>query len=371
MNVLFIAPLPPPVNGQSLVSQRLLEHLQSSHHVTEVNIRKNSLKDGMDSATRVGEVLQTFRAVYRHRRQVDTVYLTVSESLAGNIKDLVICLICRRLRGRMYVHLHGGSLRRLLYDRYRSIRWLNKVILKGLRGAIVSGPSHLHVFDGIVEQDRVFIAANYASDDLFLAPERVAGKFESAPRIRILYISHMTEKKGYQRLADGYLAASDAVREAVQIDFAGAFENDANEKSFLERVGDTSGIRYHGVVTNDAKRALFEQANVLCLPTSFLEGQPISILEAYAAGCVVVATGQPGILDVFTPDENGYVLGTATPQEIAGVLSRLVAERSGLGAIGLRNRKLAEDRYRASISMERVAAIIEGRAAPTRQPGRA
>jgi glycosyltransferase involved in cell wall biosynthesis len=42
----------------------------------------------------------------------------------------------------------------------------------------------------------------------------------------------------------------------------------------------------------------------------YYEGQPISILEAYAAGCIVVTTGQPGILDIFKPYLNGYEIDT-------------------------------------------------------------
>jgi glycosyltransferase involved in cell wall biosynthesis len=364
MKVLFIAPLPPPINGQSLVSQRLLEHLRTRHHVIEVNIRKNSLTDGLDSVARVREVLQTFREILRHRREADTVYLTVSESLAGNMKDLVICFLCGGLRRRMFIQLHGGSLRRLLFDRHKVIRWLNRIVLKDLGGAIISGPSHLHIFDGVVDPSKIYIAANYAPDNLFSSAERIATKFSSGQGIRILYIAHMTEKKGYRRLLEGYLAASVAVRDRVWIDFAGAFENIESERAFREKIDDIPNVRYHGVVTDQAKQALFEQAHVLGLPSLFLEGQPISILEAYAAGCVAIATAQPGILDVFTPDENGYALYEGSPVEIAGVLTRLVSEESRLPVMALRNRELAGERYRGDVAMERVSSIIEGHGRP-------
>jgi glycosyltransferase involved in cell wall biosynthesis len=242
---------------------------------------------------------------------------------------------------------------------------LNRLILKDVAGAIVSGPSHLAVFDGVIDPHKVHIAANYASDSLFVSPDQIERKFAAAGPIRVLYISHMTEKKGYQRLLDGYLAASPQVQAAISMDFAGAFDTPENERAFRRRIEGIPGVHYHGVVTAETKIDLFSQAHVLGLPTSFLEGQPISILEAYAAGCVVVATGQPGILDIFTPGENGFVLEDGGPAEIADVLTRLCADRNVLVRTALRNRETADLRYRAPVSMNRVGAIVEGRAAKT------
>lgn len=360
MRILFIAPLPPPVNGHSVVSQRLLEHLRTAHEVTVVDLRKRSLKDGVDSFARVVEVLGILRRVFESRKCAEVVYLTISESLAGNLKDLIVCLLCQRRRSRMFVHLHGGSLKAELFDRHKSIHWINKRVFGRLSGAIVSGSSHLAIFDGILDRSKVHVAANFAGDDMFVTERQVVEKFASLAPIRILYISHMTEKKGYRRLTEASRRASEAVRRAIRIDFAGAFENEDDKRRFLEDIKDEPRIRYHGVVSDDTKRALFQGAHLFCLPTAFLEGQPISILEAYAAGCVVVATGQPGIRDVFSHGVNGYELAGTTSEEIGRTLARVVEEREGLLEIALRNRRLADEKYRVSASVERISGILDG-----------
>jgi len=279
MRILFVAPLPPPVNGQAVVSQRLLEHLRERHEVTVVNIRKKSFRDGLDSAGRVLEVLGTLREVVRHRRRADVMYITIAESLAGNLKDLLICLLVGR-RTRIYVHLHGGSIRRLLYDRYKSVHSVNKLIFGRLTGAIISGASHHDVFDGIVDRRKVHIAANYADDALFTARRAIVDKFAALEPIRILYISHMTEGKGYRRLAEGFLRCAKATQRAIIIDFAGAFGDAASKSDFLELIRDQHQLTYHGVVDSERKISLFRNAHVFCLPSSLFEGQPISILEA-------------------------------------------------------------------------------------------
>lgn len=358
VRILFVAPLPPPVNGQSIVSQRLLDHLRERHEVVVVNIRKKSLKEGIDSLGRVAEILDVLRQVARHRSDVDLVYVTIAESMAGNLKDLVICLLPSR-RARVYIHLHGGSIRRLLYDRHRVVYWLNKLIFGRIAGAIVSGPSHTNVFDGILAPVKVHIAANYADDSLFVSSEAIAAKFANLDPIRILYISHMIEGKGYQRLIDAFFRCSEATKRAITIDFAGAFDSDTERDVFLGLIRSEERVRYHGVVDTETKRSLLASSHAFCLPSSYFEGQPISILEAYASGCVVLATGKPGIRDVFTHDGNGYELEPNTPEGIASVIDRLVSARHHLMDIALGNRRLADEQYRAPVSMGRISRILE------------
>lgn len=54
------------------------------------------------------------------------------------------------------------------------------------------------------------------------------------------------------------------------------------------------------------KLDLFVESHVFVLPTYYLfEGQPIGIIEAYAAGCVVVTTRHSNICDIFSGSING------------------------------------------------------------------
>ena len=54
------------------------------------------------------------------------------------------------------------------------------------------------------------------------------------------------------------------------------------------------------------KKDLYSNAHIFCLPTYYpWEGQPFCILEAYAAGCVVITTNHSGISQVFKDGING------------------------------------------------------------------
>ena len=93
MRILFIAPLPPPIGGQSLVSQVFLDELVKKNQFDVINMVKPEFKDGILSFSRIVKVFGMLINVYRKKKNVDKIYLTISESVAGNIKDLIIYAI--------------------------------------------------------------------------------------------------------------------------------------------------------------------------------------------------------------------------------------------------------------------------------------
>lgn len=362
MKVLLIAPFPPPVTGHSLASQVLLNGLAGVHEAAVVNLSVGSLHDGRITVRRIREVGKVLLNVWRQKRWADAIYLTISESRAGNLKDLLIYFACAGRLGRMFVHLHGGTIGRELFERYPGWRTINALFIRRLAGVIISGPAHLDIFSGMIDSERIHMVANCAEDDLFVTEEDVLNKFSATGPIRVLYLSSMSPDKGYLDLAEAWFRLGPDERRQIQLDFAGRFESDADRRSFEARIAGTPGIRYHGLVAPHEKHRLFKQAYVFCLPTRMFEGQPISILEAYAAGCVVMTTGQRGILDVFTDGVNGFELVAGSVESIAATLSRLPGAVERLEQMAVANRRTAGERYRTTTYTAALTRILEAAA---------
>jgi glycosyltransferase involved in cell wall biosynthesis len=358
MKVLFIAPFPPPVTGHSLAARVFHDDLVRTHQVAAIDLSFGSSHDGALSVRRVVEVGRVIGRVLRERRGADVVYLTISESVAGNLKDLLIYLVLAGRLGRVYVHLHGGGIKKLLFDRHPVLRWLNKSAIRRLGGVILTGQAHQQIFTGMIDERRVHVVPNFAQDDMFVSPDVIVRKFGEPRPLRVLYASGMTEPKGYLDLVDAYLRLGAAEQGLIRLDFAGRFATAEEHERFVDLTGGLGGIRYHGVVDGEVKRRLFAEAHVFCLPTKMLEGQPISILEAYASGCVVVTTGQDGIRDVFADGRNGVEVPVDSPADLATALAELAGRGPGLLPIALENRRLAERRYRTSIFNRALGAIV-------------
>jgi glycosyltransferase involved in cell wall biosynthesis len=359
MKILFIAPLPPPITGHSIAAQVLLEHLQRNHSVEVVNLSEGSKHDGTITLKRVLLVLKVIWDVMRAARRSDRLYLTISESIAGNIKDIFLYAAIGKLIRRSVIHLHGGSFGKQVVERTYFLRKLNQFYISKLAAVVVSGPSHLSIFDNLISSKKIYTIPNFAQDFMFVDPKQIELKFsESDAIVRVLYVSGMTSGKGYLRLLEAYETLCEFAKSRIRIDFAGKFDSELEKREFIERISRQSGIVYHGVISNQMKANLFAGAHIFCLPTSFQEGQPISIIEAYASGCVVLTTPRPGILDIFDPSINGFVISSDNSILLKEMLEIKCLDLSSLRIIANKNRCLAETKFREKTFCESVETVM-------------
>lgn len=362
VSLLFIAPLPKPITGQSLASQTLLDVLTAREVVIVVNLsqgagRIGELGHSASGHERIPRVLGILWAVWRGARKATGVYFTVSQSVSGNIKDLLVYLLCFNRLSRMVIHVHGGmAMQKLLTNKF--LRVPNRFFLKRIGAAVVLGKRQLEVFDGLVPKDRIHIVQNFAIGSLFLDPDAVKEKFRKTNPIRLLFLSNLLVGKGHIELVEAFKGLSSDIRERFHLDIAGGFYANDDKVAFANSIAGISQISYHGVVDGAEKQALFREAHVYCLPTYYrFEGQPISLLEAYASGCVVLTTDHSGIFDVFTPGQNGFCVEKRSSISIQRVLESLVEKPDELMAMAANNRSAA-DAYRAEKFTERLALII-------------
>src|SRR6185437_558453 len=233
MKILFIAPLPPPITGHSLASKVFLDELAISHEIEVIDFSKDSFKTGVDTFKRLTEIGVLLRNVWKKKKNPDIIYLTISQSFAGNIKDLFIYLLCFKKLHKMYIHLHGGSIRKLLFDKYKFLFKINQFFVSRLRGAIVLGNSHINIFEGMLYYQNIHIIPNFAQDYLFLNQKKITNKFSNREPLKLLYLSNLIAGKGYDELLDAYISLSDDLKKLMIIDFAGSFESDAQKILFM------------------------------------------------------------------------------------------------------------------------------------------
>lgn len=359
--ILFVAPLPPPVTGQSLACQALLHELeQGGIAVTVININKRTLDSGRGSWGRVREILLLLWRLVCDRSHYSLVYFTPAESLIGNIKDLAVYLILGKKLRSTFIHMHGGAgMRLLLSGKYPVIRAVNTLFLKRIRGAIVLGERLRLIYANIVPQDRVYVVKNFAHDELFVDWKNLRRKLKETSKLRLLYLSNLLPGKGYDDFLEAILALPGDVTARLVVDFAGMFESDQGKTEFLKRISGISFIRYHGPVYGEEKRRLLTSAHIFCLPTYYpYEGQPISILEAYASGCAVLTTDHSGILDIFQPGRNGLLVMPKNPATISNAILALIQQPSLIRRFALINALEARRKYRKKHHLKEMCKVL-------------
>ena len=134
--------------------------------------------------------------------------------------------------------------------------------------------------------------------------------------------------KGYLDLLYGIENFSEKLLNLFEFNFAGNFKNINEKNKYMSRIKKFPQIKYHGYIDNLKKQKLLNEAHIFILPTRYFEGQPISILEAYASGCIVLTTKKPGILDIFKPNFNGYSIDEKSPESIKKNLLKVAKNKN-------------------------------------------
>ena len=361
MKILFIAPIPPPINGQSKASKVLLDALVKKNEVSIVNLSKQSLKNGASSLNRVREIIKILKSVWRNRKNKDLIYLSLAESFAGNMRDLFIYRLCQKDLKKTYIHMLGGAGMREILSSNGWQKKLNAYFMRQLAGVIVEGPVNLETFEQVVPRERIHIVPNFAEDFLFVNDHEIETKYADTDIIRILFLSNLIPGKGYEELVDAYLSLSDEEQKQIEIKFVGGFENEKSHHSFIEKIKPHEKLHYLGkFIDGQEKRNLYSESHVFCLPTYYpFEGQPISILEGYATGCAVITSEHSGIPFVFKDLLNGFLVQKKSVPSLAEALRKTILERSKLKEIAYYNRNEAIQKYRTQIFQEKIMNIFE------------
>lgn len=359
MKVLFIGALPPPITGQALACKVLYEHLAGQNEVVVINMSRKGLSSGDIVSGRLAEVVHIVFNILRNRNS-DLIYLTVSESVLGMLKDILIYLVCLGRLEKVIIHLHGGAGMRQLLTENPIFRWLHKLILHRLGGVIILGDLHQDIYKNLIQSNKVFVVPNFAEDYVFQLPELIDKKFSENKKIRVLFLSNLLPGKGHLELVAAIKKLPPEFRILFEFNFAGGFESKSDHDLFIDSISHVDEIKYHGVANQDLKCRLFHDAHIFCLPTYYAyEGQPISILEAYASGCVVITTNHSGIFDIFAPDRNGFLVQKRDVGSIIEALYKTISLKDKLQGIARFNLDQANNLYRSNVFIDRMDFVIK------------
>jgi glycosyltransferase involved in cell wall biosynthesis len=359
MRILFVAPFPPPITGNSLPIKVLYDSLQHFHEIDRIDLSKKNHKGGVDSFARILDVILILFKFYFKIRKTDLVYLSISESKAGNIRDLLFYLLSFRKLDKVYLHMLGGAgMSKILTSRKISYS-LNKYFISRVAGVIVEGEVQKGIFSSVIDPLKIKIVPNFAQDHLFLNEIELSNKFIEFSKIKILFLSNMLPGKGHQELLKAYIELNPIVQNSIRIDFAGKIVEEKWGEEFLAQIDKFPNLFYHGSVDFNAKIKLFKSAHIFCLPTYYrYEGQPFTIIEAYASGNVVITTKHSGIPNIFNV-KNGYQVEPRSVDNLKELLTGLSKLKPRFEEIAKHNLRYAQNNFTQSKFLENVRSFLQ------------
>ncbi len=358
MKLIFIVPIPPPINGCSIANRTLLAQLKNLPNLVIDVIDTNSenissSQVGSFSLKKIMSFLGSYREIFSITR-ANVIYTTPGQTFFGIAKYIPFYLIAMTFSKPYIIHLHGNH----LGNEYQSLTGIKKLLfgyfIKQSAAGIVLSKTLRSNFAGLLPDNKIHEVANFAENFLLSTTTYAKPK----DKLRLLYLSNLMKEKG---ILDFIEAIEILQKKNIEFEahIAGKIEDELGDslKKKLDSLGDV--VTYHGVVQGESKKQLLLQANVFVMPTYYrMEGQPIAILEAMATKNIILTTNYSGIPDIVSAD-NGYFISPRNPGSIVNALLEIHKHLDELvEKIGNHNATYIKNNFTEEVFAQKVLNVI-------------
>ena len=140
---------------------------------------------------------------------------------------------------------------------------------------------------------------------------------------RVLFVGRLVEKKGATVLLDALDRMAEPPTEVAVV-------GDGPLRAQLQaRAG--SAVTFLGAQGKEALASEYAKAAIALYPSvpaanGDRDGLPVALLEAMSAGCAIVASAVPGIVDVVEDGVNGLLVEPGDARALAAAIDRLLAD---------------------------------------------
>jgi glycosyltransferase involved in cell wall biosynthesis len=277
---------------------------------------------------RVPRLSDTVVSLLRWSRQTDIAVVMVFGGLGFLVADIASWLL-RRLRTRMVLALHGGSLPALTE---RHPAWVRRVLARG--DAVVAPSGYL----GAAAR-RLGFAAEIIPNVLDLEgypyqPRRLVQpsllwmrtfhqNYDPELAIEVFRNLHRSHPEACLTMAGQDKGSREAVRRMAK-------GHDLGDR-----------VSFPGFLDEPGKRREFARHDIF-LNTNRVDNMPVSLLEAAAFGLPIVATSVGGIPFLFRDEETALLVASGDVEGMAQAIERLLTEPELAETLSRNGRALAE-----------------------------
>jgi glycosyltransferase involved in cell wall biosynthesis len=235
-----------------------------------------------------------------------------------NIKSHAL-VACQRNRPRWIAFHHGYT------DTDRKQRFYNRIDRWTLRraDAVVTTCS---AFAGDlaaagVDRRRITVLHNAVEPQRPIEMERARRALCLDSDHTVVAIGRLSREKGHDLLIDACAALPAGIRERTMLVIAG----DGPEQPALVRRAAARGVRLRMDGYHEDVRAWYAAADAFVLP-SRSEGSPNVLLEAFAAGCAVVAAGVGGVPEIAEDGVSAWLVPGSDPGALASGIEAVLTD---------------------------------------------
>lgn len=217
--------------------------------------------------------------------------------------------LSKLMRKKVVLHMHGGGFE----DYYKGNSGYVSSIIDKADAVVALTEKWKSFYDGIGCK-KVYIVPN------IIEKPRISSVTPS-DKVQFLFLGLICDNKGIFDLLEILAANKTELRNRMILHVGGNGETGRLE-AFIKEHGLENFVVFEGWVAGDKKTALLNMCDCYILP-SYVEGLPISILEALSYGEFVVSTKVGGIPEIINP-ENGVLFSPGNKKELRDAIMQTI-----------------------------------------------
>ncbi len=360
MKILLIGPLPPPITGNSIINDKIINNFQKYHkdiNMDFINVGVPSFDNqfGKFNIKKLLIYLSQYKSIYKVFF-TDVVYISVGHTFFGILKYLPFILLSKILRKQLVAHIHTDYLW-LLYKNSSSFKKYTLIKTMGLidKGIVLSPILRRNLLP-FIEDKKIYELPNFISESLLEYDIEKTLLEKSKQKVKILFLSNLIKEKGIISFLEAML-----ILEKKNFNFEVHIAGDIpifmkqEIEIYFEKMKKI--LHYHGIVKENQKKDLFLSSNIFVFPT-LQEAQGIVLLEAMATGNIILSTDVGGISDIFVTNKNGFTIETDNPEQIAENIIKLQNDNIPCRDMLRKNYYEVKEKYTEKIFFDNLYKII-------------
>lgn len=271
------------------------------------------------------------------REKIDIVHLNTTLVPMAIARDFALAEAARIAGQPILLHLHGGRFLMEDFDS-RALAFTAEKMLRLARVVVV-----------LSEHEKTSLTSRWKNLDVRILPNAVAVdqirnvERESKTEKTIVYLGRLHESKGLHEIVE---ACRVLKSEGINFQF-NCFGAGELKDFFVSEMTDILGDKFYygGVAAGAEKWRQLGRSDVFLLPSRYGEGLPIALLEAMAAGCVVIAADVASVRAVIKDGENGLMVEPYNAAQVVEKLKFALSAEADLESLRRNARLTVEEKY--------------------------
>ena len=259
---------------------------------------------------RVINVAVTFRKKLKSETY-DLVHLNTSFDFKAILRDVVTVTFLPKRQTKLFLKMHGSD-DELLRTKNKIKKYLLRFLLKRVDGiGALSSEEKKHFVNASVKEEKVFVVKNVVN-----AQNQQIETLRNTNTPTLLFVSRFIMTKGLMDV----IRASAILKDkgfGFKLKCVGDGEIRHEAEREVERLNLSEFLEFTGYVSESDVNKFYSTSDVLLFPTYHIEGFPMVIFNAAAAGLPIITTRIRAAADYLNEPDNCLWVEAKNPQQLA------------------------------------------------------